>query len=203
MKRAVFSIMVLWLAVPVWANYAILTPTGTTLSTGQFRAEVAAGANTDSGKYYWLGMGLTMGEINLISRAPDKGSSQTNFGAQIGFLPETFATPAVGFGVMGISSGTNRDFSGYVAVTKTLPVGALGGFASDVKASVGLSAGGNTGLFGSVEATLPFGFFLQGEYDTKNINTAFGWQLAKLIRLKAYNIHDDVFVGMELSTVRF
>lgn len=204
MKNAIILMVILVvLACPAWTDYAIFTPTGTTLGAGQFRAEVAAGANSDNGKYYWLGMGLMQCELNLISRAPEKGSSQNSFGAQIAFLPETFATPAVGFGVMGISSQTHRDVSGYAAITKTLPVGALGPLSDDVKATLGLALGGTNGLFGSVEASLPFGFFLQGEYDTRSINAAFGWRVAKIVRLKAYTINNDIFAGIELNTIRF
>lgn len=205
MKRTILALcaLVAASAIPASANYLLLAPTGTTLSTAQVRAEAAISPGRDNGQYYWLATGLMQIEVNLIQRNPDAGKKETRLGAQWSFLPETSLTPAIGFGVTDIASESDEGIAGYLAVTKSLPVGWLNTFVRDLSVTAGVGAGGINGIFGGVELKLPMGLFAQAEYDSRDFNGAVGWQPVSMFRVKAYSLRDDFYVGAELLPIRF
>ena len=141
-------------AVPASANYLLLTPTGTTLTTAQVRAEAAISPGGNNGEYYWLGTGLMQVEVNVLQRNPQGADKQSRLGAQWSFLPETSLTPAVGFGVIDVTSASPEGIAGYIAVTKHFSALKSLGLVSDFAATAGLGAHGIKGFFGSFEAHL-------------------------------------------------
>lgn len=204
MKRAIFAIIAVFAAaLPASANYLLLAPTGTTLTTAQVRAEAAISPAGNNGEYYWLGTGLMQVEINLLQRNPRGGKHQSRLGAQWSFLPETSLTPAVGFGVTDITSASPEGIAGYVAITKHLPVQKFTSFVTGFSVTAGLGAHGIRGVFGGFEAHLPYGLFVEGEYDSRNFNGAVGWQPIKLLRFKAYSIQHETFYGAEIVPISF
>jgi len=204
MKKAIFAIIaVLAAAAPAWANYLLLTPTGTTLTTAQIRAEAAISPGADNGEYYWLGAGLMQVEVNLLQRNPRGADKQSRLGAQWNFLPETSLTPAVGFGVTDVTSASPEGIAGYVAITKHLPVQKFTSLVTGFSVTAGLGAHGIRGVFGGFEAHLPHGLFVEGEYDSRDFNGAVGWQPIKLLRLKAYSIKHQTFYGAEITPIEF
>ncbi len=192
------AVAVLCFASAVWSNPLLLAPTGTTLSTGQFRIEGAFSPEDRSGKYFWLATGLMQFEASLTRAQNVVCRDANSLGVQWCFLPETFITPAVSFGATDIASQTKEGIGGYFAVTKHLSTGRVVPLVKEFSATLGLGAGGLRGPFASFEATLPAGLFVQGEYDTRNVNGAFGWQPASFFRLKVYSIRHDTYFGAEL-----
>ncbi|MCL5105477.1 MAG: hypothetical protein M1133_15390 [Armatimonadetes bacterium] len=189
---------------PVLANYILLAPSGTTLSTGQVRAEAAFSPNNDDGKFFWLGTGLMQLELNVIAVGnPGSEKTENRVGAQWSFLPETSITPAVGFGVTDVASESHEGIGGYAVVTKHLRTGAVNPFVKELSLTGGIGAGGIKGPFAGVEARLPMGIFLQAEYDSHDFNGAVGWQPISLLRFKAYTLRDNFYFGAELRTIRF
>ena len=57
--------------------------------------------------------------------------------------------------------------------------------------------------FCGFEAKLPGRFFVQGEYDSRDLNAAIGWQPVDLFRIKAYTIRSESYFGAELVPVTF
>lgn len=190
-------------AIPASANYLLLAPTGTTLTTGQVRAEAALNPSGNNGEYYWLGAGLMKVEANVIRRQPNSGDAQDQLGVQWNFLPETSFTPAIGFGLTDITGESHDGRGYYVAITKRLPVDRFSTFFKDLSVTAGLGAAGIKGPFGGFEAHLPGGLFVQGEYDSRDFNGAIGWQPVSLFRVKAYSLRDDFFFGAEIVPIEF
>ena len=205
MRAIVRVVLILALCVPcaVGANPLLLAPTGTTLTTGQFRVEAALSPGNEHGKYMWFATGLFQLEGSLIRFEPPGEKAQNIFGAQWCFLPETFITPAVSFGVRDVAGQTDEGVAGYFAVTKHVATEGVVPVLREFSATLGLGVGGLRGPFASFEAKLPMGFFVQGEYDSRNLNGAFGWQPTSIFRLKAYSIRHDTYFGAELLTSVF
>lgn len=205
MKRAIFASITIFMAaaVPASANYLLLTPTGATLTTAQVRAEAAISPGGNNGEYYWLGTGLMQVEVNVLQRNPRAADKQSRLGAQWSFLPETSFTPAVGFGVIDVTSASPEGIAGYVAITKHFAVPKSLGLVSDFAATAGLGAHGIDGFFGSFEAHFAYGLFAEGEYDSRDFNGAVGWQPLKMLRFKVYSIKDEVFYGAEIPPIQF
>ncbi|MCX8053635.1 MAG: YjbH domain-containing protein [Armatimonadetes bacterium] len=185
------------------ANPLLLAPTGNTLTTGQFRLEMALSPGNSNGKYYWLATGFKQFEANLIGAQNVDGKTESVLGAQWCFLPETFITPAVSFGATDIGSQTERGIAGYFAVTKHVSTEGVIPFLKEFSATLGLGVGGIRGPFASFEAKFPAKFFLQGEYDSLNANGALGWQPTSFLRFKAYSIKHDTYFGVELTPSLF
>lgn len=185
------------------ADYMLLSPTATTLTTGQVRAEAALAPDSSDGRYYWLATGLQQYELTAIRQERPGLSAQNTFGIQFSFLPETSLSPAVAFGVSDVASQTSEGTGIYGAITKHIPLGPASIFVNDLEATVGIGAFGIRGPFGSVQAKLPMGMFVQGEYDSRDFNAAVGWQPIGILRVKAYTIRHDLFLGAEIVPISF
>lgn len=204
MRRIAFIILITFaLAVPAFANPILLAPSGTTLTTGQVRAEAALSSGNDDGRYYWLSAGLLRLEVNATRFEDPSGEKETWVGAQWNFLPETILTPAIGFGVTDIASESEEGVGVYVAATRHLPIGLASKFLKEFSVTAGIGAGGISGPFAGFEMRLPFNLFAQGEYDSHDFNAAVGWQPIEQFRLKAYTIRDDYYFGAELLPISF
>lgn len=191
------------LAVPSCADYLLLAPTATTLTTGQVRAEAALSPDNTDGRYYWLATGLEQYELSAIRQERPGLSAENMIGIQSSFLPETSLNPAVAFGARDVASQTSDGIGVYAVVTKHLPVGAASIFLKDFAATVGVGLFGVRGPFGGFEAKLPMNLFVEAEYDSHDVNGAIGWQPLSLFRVKAYSIRKDFFVGAELVPITF
>lgn len=185
------------------ANTILLAPTGTTLTTGQVRAEAALSPGNDNGKYYWFGTGFQQFEARVIRFETANGEKENQFGAQWNFLPETILTPAVSFGVSDITSQSHEGIGVYVAATRHLPTGPLSSVIKDLAVSGGVGIKGIKGPFFGVEAKLPWNLFAQVEYDSRDINAAAGWQPVSLFRIKASNIRSEFYFGAEIVPIQF
>lgn len=204
MKRIILTmLLVCILACPAMANRILMVPSGETLTTGQVRAEAAISPSNNDGSYMWLAAGLMQVELNVLRYEHPSGEKDNEYGAQWNFLPETSFNPAVAFGVQDIADESEDGITGYVVATKHLPIGAINPIVKDLALTAGLGAGGIKGPFFGVEAHLPLKFFIQGEYDSQNINAAFGWQPISMFRLKAYTIKDNAYFGAELLPLQF
>lgn len=197
------AILVLCVCVSVSANPILLAPSGRTLSTGQVRAEAAFGGDSQNGKYFWLGTGLMQVEANVIRSDNVDGRSDNMVSVQWNFLPETFATPAVAFGATDVTSQSPEGIGVYLVATKRLKVKKYVPLLSEFSGTAGIGVGGIRGPFLGMEAKFPYGFFLQGEYDSRDFNGAVGWQPMKMLRLKAYSIKNDFYIGAEIPPISF
>lgn len=180
-------------------NPLLLAPTGTTLTTGQFRAEVALSSGNKRGNYTWVATGFKQFEASLIRISGVAGEDANLFSAQWCFLPETFITPAVSLGVYDIGAQTEDGMGVYFAASKHISTKALTAFLRDFSITLGVGLGGIKGPFASFEAKLPAGVFLQGEYDSKDLNGAIGLQPAPSLRFKIYSIRKDIYYGAEFT----
>lgn len=124
-------------------------------------------------------------------------------GIQASFLPETSLSPAVAFGVRDVAGQSPEGIGVYAVITRHLPVGPASVLVKDLAATVGIGLFGVRGPFAGFEAKLPYGLFAQGEYDSRNLNAAVGWQPTKLFRVKAYTIRNEFYLGAELVPVTF
>lgn len=185
---------------PAEANPLILAPTATTLTTGQLRAEAALSPDNTNGRYYWLATGLAQYELSAIRQQRPGLSAENSIGIQASFLPETPFNPAVAFGVNDLAS---HSIGVYAVVTKHLPIGMASLLVKDFAATIGVGLFGIRGPFGGFEAKLPMKIFVQGEYDSHDLNAAVGWQPTSLFRVKAYTIRKEFYLGAELVPVSF
>jgi len=190
------------LGVPMRANPLILAPTATTLTTGQVRAEAALSPANTNGSYYWLATGLAQYELSAIRQQRPGLSAQNMIGIQTSFLPETSFNPAVAFGINDLAS-QSHGIGVYAVVTKHLPIGQASLLVKDFAATVGVGLFGIRGPFTGFEAKLPMNIFVQGEYDSHDLNGAVGWQPTSLFRVKAYTIRKEFYLGAELVPVAF
>ena len=184
------------------ANNLLLAPTGTTLTTGQFRAEAALSPNNDNGKYFWLGAGLHQLELNAISVDNNPGNTENLVGAQWNFIPETIFTPAVAFGVRDAASESSEGIGVYFAITRHLPL-PENSILQDFGVTFGMGAAGIRGPFFGFQANLPHGFFAEGEYDSKDFNAAVGWEVMPMFKLKGYYIRGEAYFGAQFTNVEF
>jgi hypothetical protein len=202
-RWATALVAVLALAVPAICNPLILAPTATTLTTGQVRAEAALSSGNNNGRYYWLGTGLQQYEMNAIGFQQRGEQIEGMVGVQASFLPETSLSPAIAFGVNDLASQSSDGIGLYAVVTRHLPVGAASIFVKDFAATVGVGVLGIKGPFSGFEAKLPGNLFVQGEWDSHDLNAAVGWQPTSLFRVKAYSIRGDTYYGAELVPMTF
>jgi len=199
----IVAALVVYMCASAAADPIILAPSGRTLSTGQVRAEAALSSDNDNGKYFWLGTGLMQVEANVIRLDHVNGRTENRIGAQWNFIPEVFGAPAVAFGVQDAGSQSEDGIGIYVVATKRLDVGNFVPLVKQFSATAGIGAGGIRGPFLGLEAKLPLGLFVQGEYDSRDFNAAVGWQPIELLRLKAYTIRDNFYFGAELPLLTF
>jgi hypothetical protein len=191
------------LASPVLANNLILVPTGTTLTTGQVRAEAAISVDGSRAQYYWLGTGLQQFELNLTRFQKPHLDAENVVDIQWSFLPETILTPAIAFGVNDLADQSGQGVGPYAVITRHLPVGQGAFLLKSFAATVGVGAVGLRGPFCGFQAELPANFVIQGEYDSRDFNVSIGWQPVKLLMLKAYSIRRENYVGAELVPITF
>jgi len=190
------------LITPALANNLILIPTGTTLTTGQVRAEAALSVDGTDGRYFWLGAGLQQYELNVTRFQRPHLAAENVIDLQFCFIPETIFTPAVAFGINDLADQSRQGPGPYAVITRHLPLpeaSPLKGFA----ATVGFGVVGLRGPFLGVEAELPAHFVLQGEYDSRDYNAAIGWKLTPSFMLKAYTIRRENYLGAELVPLTF
>jgi len=199
----IVTALVVFACAAVSADPILLAPTGKTLGTGEFRVEGAFGSDDHDGDYFWGGVGFMQFEANLIRLDDVDGHSENLIGVQWNFMPETFATPAVSFGVTDVASDSDDGIGGYAAITKRLDVGVVVPLIKSVTGTAGVGIGGISGVFGGVQVKFPAGFFVEGEYDTNDFNGAVGWQPFKMLKLKAYSIRDDIYFGAEVRPLSF
>lgn len=198
----IIAALVVFGCASAWANPIILAPSGTTLSTGQVRAEAAFSSDNHDSKYFWLGTGLMQVEANVIRRDNNNGDAENMIGVQWNFLPETFVTPGVAFGATDVADQSDDGIGVYVVATKRLKTGRIP-LVNSISGTAGIGVGGIHGPFVGVQVKFPHGFFLDGEYDSRDVNAAFGWQPIKLLRLKAYSIKSDFYLGAEIPPLMF
>ena len=185
------------------ADPIILAPSGTTLTTGQVRAEAALSPGNDHGNYLWLSTGFMQFEADLIRIETPGSATQNRIGAQWNFLPQTAFTPAVAFGVQDVATQSQEEMGAYAVMTKALPLNGGLSILKEASGTIGVGAGQIAGLFFGLETKLPFNFFAQGEYDSHEFNAAVGWQPISIFRVKAYTIRSDVYFGAELLPISF
>lgn len=191
------------LAGAVHANNLLFIPTGITLTTGQVRGEAAISPNNSRGNYSWLGTGFQQFEFNVVHSSRPLSDDENLISAQWSFIPETFFTPGIAFGAQDVAAQSAEGPSAYAVVTKHLPIGIHSWFLKDFAVTAGIGVGGIRGPFGGVEAKLPWNFFVEGEYDSHDLNAAAGWQPLKMVRVKAYLLRSEVYYGAELLPITF
>lgn len=202
-KTVILLVFLFAVGVRAWSNPLILMPTGTTLTTGQFRAEAAFSNNAEEGKYYWFAAGLSQVELSIIRFEHSDGIENDNmFAMQWNFIPETSFNPAIAFGAQDITSEADG-IAPFVAVTKHLPLSSRQNILKDFAVTVGLGIGGIKGPFFGFEAKLPWNIVAQGEFDSRDVNASIGWQPVSLLRFKAYTIRDEFYYGAELVPIQF
>ena len=188
---------------PALANPILLAPSGTTLTTGQFRAEAALSPGNDHGRYYWFATGLMQLEASLIRYEKPNGKIENLFAVQWCFLPETFITPAVSFGVRDMASQSREGIAGYAAMTKKVPIAKIAPVFREMSVTLGVGAGGIRGPFLGADTKLPMNLFIEGEYDSHDWNAAIGWQPVNLLRVKAYTLRGESYFGAEIPPISF
>ena len=183
----------------------LLIPTGTTLGTGDFRAEYAA---SGTARAYWAATGISRLEVegawfNGFGPQPD-----TAWSVQIAVLPETSFTPALGIGMRDMGSTTDKSaalYDGrslYMAVTKSIELGEGLTFIQDLKLDAGIGTGSLNGIFFGAEAGLSGRLRLAAEYDTRDFNFAATYGVAPIVNVRVSSIHGDVYYGLLLSSSR-
>lgn len=185
------------------ANPIIFAPTGTTLTTGQTRIEGAFSPCNDDGKYYWFGAGLKQYEVNMVRQQTSDGSVENRLGAQWSFIPETFFTPAVSFGIKDLTSQSKEGFGVYAAVTRHLPLSCNQPYLQGFALTFGIGTFGVHSAFCGFEAKLPFNLYVDGEFDSRDTNASIGWQPNKYVRFKSYTIQNKYYFGAELLPIEF
>lgn len=203
--RLLFSLamLVLILGTQAIADPLLLSPTGTTLTTGQYRLEAALSPGNDSGKLFWFATGFQQWEISAIQTDNRCNSDETILGVQWNFLPETMITPAISFGVRDAAFQTAEGLGVYAAITRHLPIGEGSWFLKDFAVTAGVGVAGIKGPFASFEALTVGNLFFEAEYDSRDFNAAVGWQPIPQLRLKLYNVRDELFYGAELVPISF
>lgn len=197
------GLFIFGLSLGICADPLILSPTANTLTTGQFRAEAAWRSNNSKERLFRLGAGLQQYELNVLRTDKPDSKTENIVGVQWSFLPETSFNPAVAFGISDAGDQSDDGIGVYGVITRHFPIGKSSVFIKDFAATLGLGLFGVRGPFASFEAKLPSGFFLQGEYDSRNLNGAIGWQPLKQFRVKAYSIDKDYYLGAECVPVFF
>jgi hypothetical protein len=191
---------------PAAADRLILTPTGTTLTTGGLKAEFATSPDADNAKAYWLNVGVSRVEIEG-ARFQDFGPDDFDaISAQVSVLPETSFTPAVALGIRDISDKTEGKgvlYDGqsiYLAASKSVPFAEASRLFEDIKLHGGIGSGELSGVFFGVEGKLSMGLDLIGEYDTEDFNFAAQYKILPAIKIRAASIKGDSYYSLLFST---
>ena len=195
--------MIIICASSAMADRSILLPIGATLTTGQVRAEMLFSHSNNHGNYQMFATGFQQFEFNATRVEFEGGRKETLFGTQWSFLPETFFTPAVGFGVRDITSESREGIGVYGAITKHFPTGPAQDWFSDFSVTVGVGAKSLKGPFAATEFHLPSNIFVQAECSQEGWNAALGWQPVPLVRVKTYSLGNINYFGAELVPIEF
>ncbi|MCX6377313.1 MAG: hypothetical protein NTU88_14980, partial [Armatimonadetes bacterium] len=139
---------------PAAADRLILIPTGTTLTTGQVRGEYAG---HESKQAYWAAVGILRLEVEGAWFKGFGAGNANALSAQVGVLPETSFTPAIGLGVRDIGDKTDdqtalyagRSF--YLAASKSVPLSGGEAMLQELKVHVGIGTGSLKGVFFGAE----------------------------------------------------
>ncbi len=189
------------------ADRLIITPKGTTLSTGGISAEYADNSDGD-GTIYWVNVGISRFEIEgarFVDFGPDEADV---FGLQASVIPETSFTPALAVGCRNIADenggllASYNERSFYVSASKAIPVTeGVPGLLGNAAVHGGVGTGGLSGFFFGVDATIvPLGVAAAVEYDTEDWNWAVSYGFAGVINAKITSIKGDLFYGFTFST---
>lgn len=204
---AVVGVMCCLVAGSAAGDRLILIPTGTTLTTGEIKAEYAGSSAASHPKAYWLSAGVSRLELEG-ARFEDYGlESVSTVSAQLSVLPETSFTPSVALGVRDISDesdGRGALYDGqtfYLAITKGIPVtGGVPFVFEDVRIHGGVGTGSLNGVFFGVDGRLPMGIHLAGEYDTDDFNIAASYNVIPALKVRVSSIKGDTYYGALFST---
>ena len=191
-------------ALPVCADRVILAPTGTTLASGEIRAEAAIDTTDSNTRIYWVGIGLQRLEIGATRFENGNeiaGPGDTNvLTAEISILPDTTLTPGVGVGAWDISSETPDGAGYYLALTKVLPFSKdLPSPIRDIRLHAGVGSGAIAGFFAGAEASLPFGLRVAADYFREDFNFSLGWKALPGLQIKAYLLNGESHYGLQFS----
>jgi hypothetical protein len=205
-----FVVMLVVLAATgAFADRLVLTPTGSVLDKGQVRAEAAfSGSDATGGilppaqndSIYWLSVGLGLVELEGARYQPPTGGARDIISAELGALPETIYTPAIGVGVRDIGNQSSDGRGYYLAISKTVPLSDKVPFMPihDLKTHIGVGAKGIRGFFAGAEVGLPLKLNLSAEYDSRRFNAALTWDIIPKVGLKVYSLDGDIFYGANL-----
>ena len=195
-------------ATQVSADRLILMPMGSVLGRGSVKAEAAFGSGIDTGslspansdRIYWANIGL--GHLELTaSRVEGPGGFESNaLGVELGVLPETMITPALGIGVrdLGDDIGPGRGY--YLAVSKSVPLTDVAPLpVHDIKLHAGYGFEGINGFFAGAQVGLPMKLTLSLEHDGENFNAALSWNMIPKVGLKVYSLDGHIFYGASLK----
>ena len=187
----------------VSADRLIIIPEGTTLTTGAARVEYAG---RQSAQAYWAAVGILRLEVEGAWFKGFGAGNVNALSAQVGVLPETSFTPAIGLGVRDIGDKTDdqtalyggRSF--YLAASKSVPLSGGQAMLQELKVHVGIGTGSLKGVFFGAETTLPGKVQLAGEYDTETFNFAATYSVVPVVKLRVSSIGGDPYFGALLTT---
>ncbi|MDO8684188.1 MAG: hypothetical protein Q7N50_11975 [Armatimonadota bacterium] len=183
-------------AAQAFADRIIFTPTGSLLDKGSIKAEAAFGpSDVVIDRFYWVNVGLGKLELEGMRRVEAlTGEEHDIISAELGILPETLLTPALGVGVRDIGDEIERGY--YAAVTKTVPViDKIPFFSTDIKLHAGYGIDGFEGFFAGAEVGLPMKLRIAAEYDGDVTNAYLSWNGLPKTSLKVYSLDGDIFYG--------
>jgi hypothetical protein len=167
------------------------------------RAEAAISVDGSRSQFYWLGTGFQQFELNVTRHKQPHLEAENVIDIQWSFIPETILTPAVAFGVNDLADQSGQGAAPYAVITRHLPLGQHAFLLKSFAATVGFGAFGIRGPFFGFEATLPANITVQGEYDSRDFSGSIGWQPTSNLRLKAYSIRRENYLGAELVPITF
>jgi len=180
-----------------FGDRVILTPSGETLATGRFRVEGIMQTSETQNRRLWAAVGLSRFEIEAQRIETRAGDDTDLLNIEVGLLPQTVFTPAVGLGVIDASDQIERTF--YAAISKTVPLPqSLALPVANVRLTAGFASGLIEGLYAGAEGTV-LGFRIQVEHDSEDLNAAIGIPILGVATAKALWIKKDFYVGLEIK----
>ncbi|MFQ3549281.1 MAG: hypothetical protein SNJ70_05985 [Armatimonadota bacterium] len=201
-KYAIFSIVLFTFILvenSLFADSILFTPKGNTLKLGEFKIEGAVKPIDSYKSYFWLNVGFTEFELSANIFDSKERRTEVLINGQWNFLPETTYTPGIAFGFKDLFSQSKLGTGIFAAVSMTLPYESK--LLENTKATVGVGLFGIKGPFAGLEKQLPNGFFLQSEYDSRDINAAFGWKIMDCLKIKTYLLKNEVYYGLEFRSI--
>lgn len=186
------------------ADRLITIPTGNTLAKASVKAEAISGFSDGTTtlvpfgevyRAYWVNVGLGNVEIEGTRYVERGGDHKDCFSAELGILPETIITPAIGFGVRDIGNEIERGV--YLAVSKTLPLSDKIPMmpVRNIKVHGGYGIDGLNGIFLGAQADLPMHLTLSVEEVDSKFNASLAWNVIPKLSLKFYSLDGEFFYG--------